>query len=243
MGRVAEAVKSFKFPLPLELLKWLIVDLSRVKRKNGNPHLYGIWCFVGQEGGGKTMSLVHYLERMRKKYGDSLYIATNFFYKGQDFPINRWEDILVEYDRNIIFGFDEMQNDFSSRDYKSFPPDLIYMLTQNRKGLGKQIVYTTQDYDMVDIIWRRYSRHVVLCKTIGGRLTRNKVFLRMQYEAYANAVDINKKLKIRPIMTLTFVQTDELRDQYDTFAVIESAKRRDYISRQEAAAMRQSWTR
>jgi len=50
-------------------LRWLYVDVKRiVKQGRGYFREYGLTMFCGRQGGGKTVSMVEYLERMRKKY-------------------------------------------------------------------------------------------------------------------------------------------------------------------------------
>ena len=208
-------IRDKKFPLILEFIKWKIIDVYRSKKYGKRIHLYGIIGIVGLYGGGKTISLVKYLEDMRTKYGDKIYIATNFFYKNQDFEINHWKDLLPEYDKPVIFGYDELQNEFNSREYKSFPVSLMVLLTQNRKGNGKQIIYTTQDYETVDKNFRRLTKTIIACKTRFGRLTSCKYYDREDFEHLQNTVDVNRKMKIRPQKRYIFVQDDYIRNCYD----------------------------
>lgn len=135
---------------------WKIKDIvGFLKNPRKTLHLYGIWLYCGLYGGGKTMALTQYLTRMRQRYGDKIYISTNYGFKGEDFPLENWKELLTEYDRPVIFGYDEIQNEFNSRDYKNFPYELVRLLTQNRKGHGKQIVGT-------------HSVFVVLTKSLGN---------------------------------------------------------------------------
>lgn len=212
-----------------QLIYWKIIDLRRFLKHGRQLHLFGIIAIVGLYGGGKTMSLVQYLEEKRKKCGDKVYIATNFFYKGQDFSINSWKDLITEYDRPVIFAYDELQNEFNSREYKSFPTSLMTLLTQNRKGHGKQIVYTCQDYETVDKNFRRLTKEVWGCKTRFGRLTSVKKFDREDFEMLLQTTDVRRKMKIRPHAHKLYVQTDELRDKYDSFQMLDSARKKTYV--------------
>ncbi|GHU74073.1 hypothetical protein FACS1894188_01260 [Clostridia bacterium] len=212
----------------IKFIFWKLVDFYRWRTQPRKVHLYGIWCFVGVYGGGKTMSLVHYLERMRKKYGNKIIIATNFFYKNQDFAIETWKDLLPEYGKPVIFGYDELQNEFSSREYKGFPVDLMRMLTQNRKGHGKQIVYTTQKYSTVDKQFRNQTTKVAKCKTFLGRFTRACYYLAMDFEELENTTSVKGKMKIRPYFVDCFVQSDSMRELFDSYQFLESAKSKDY---------------
>ena len=225
-------------PFRLKVLRWQIVDIYRAIKKPKEVHLYGIWLYCGLYGQGKTMALTEYLCRMRAKYGDKIYISTNYGFKGEDFPLNNWKDLLTEYDRPVIFGYDEIQNEFNSRDYRNFPYELVKLLTQNRKGHGKQIVGTAQRYGRVDKTIRELCTHVVECKKAGmGRVTKLRTYDVEDYEQMINEVDIMRKRKV-PYKRYKFIQTDELRDAYDSFKMIDSAKTKEYVPASEKLALK-----
>lgn len=54
---------------------------------------YGFWLFCGLGGSGKTVGMVEYLTRMKKKY-PKVKILTNFKYEYADGRINSWQDLL-----------------------------------------------------------------------------------------------------------------------------------------------------
>lgn len=216
-----------------KFLRWKIVDLIRfIRNPRKDLHLYGIWLYCGLYGQGKTMALTEYLMRMREKYGNRIYISTNYGFKYEDFPLNNWQELLTNYDRPVIFGYDEIQNEFNSRDYKNFPYELVRLLTQNRKGHGKQIVGTAQRFGRVDKVIRELCTHVVECHTLFGRWTFLKKYDVDDYTEMLHQVDIMKKRKV-PKRRYSFVQTDKLRDAYDSFQMLESAKTKEYVSAQD----------
>ncbi len=226
-------IKEVPLPFLFDLLRWLLIDLYRSIKYPRSLHLYGIEAIVGLYGGGKTISLCEHLEHMRHKYGDQIYISTNFYYKGEDFPINHWKDLLKVYDKPVIFGYDELQNEFNSREYKNFPVSLMWLLTQNRKGHGKTIIYTAQDYETVDKNFRRLTRRVWACKTHFGRWTSVKVYDREDFENLQAVSDVKLRMKIHPQAVRSFVQTDRLRECYDSFQMLDSAVKKDYVARDE----------
>lgn len=239
---IALFVGAFVFlrqlPYMLKVFRWLMVDLYRLFSEPRKVHLYGIWLYCGLYGQGKTMALTEYLSRMREKYGDKIYISTNYGFKGEDFPLEKWEDLLTEYDRPVIFGYDEIQNEFNSRNYMNFPYELVKLLTQNRKGHGKQIVGTAQRYMRVDKTIRELCTHVVECKKAWfGRVTKLKKYDVEDYEMFLNEIDVVKKHKI-PCQRYRFIQTDELRDMYDSFKMLDSARTKEYVSASEKVALR-----
>ena len=228
--------KDFLFHV-VQFFFWKVVDYIRQIKNPEELHLYGIWLYCGLYGQGKTMALTEYLTRMRKKYGDKILISTNYGFSGEDFPLLSWQELLTEYDRPIIFGYDEIQNEFNSRDYKNFPYELVRLLTQNRKGHGKQIVGTAQRFCRVDKVIRELCTHVIECHTFCGRWTFLKKYLIENYEEMIAQNNVGRASKV-PKTRYSFVQSDKLRNSYDSFQMLDSAKTKEYVSADEKLALR-----
>lgn len=75
---------------------------------------YGLHMVCGEQGSGKTMTVVYLVERLKKMY-PKLKVKTNFKYVNEDDEINHWRDITL--DTNGIYGevdcLDEIQNWFN----------------------------------------------------------------------------------------------------------------------------------
>jgi hypothetical protein len=219
--------------IELIIVKFYDLFISIKNRNNRKIHLYGINLYVGLYGQGKTISMVDYLQRMRKRYGSNIKIATNFYYNDEDFRINTWHDLLPEYDTPVIFAYDEIQNDFNSRDYKNFPTELLTLLTQNRKGNGKQIIATAQRYTRVDKVFRELTSVIIECNCLFGRLVSNKYYDWFDYEQLINAIGLDKKTKVKKKRTYRFIQYEKHRNAYDSFQTLQSAKSKEYMDRTE----------
>ena len=224
--------------LIFNLIKWKLIDLYREIKRIWNKedkkiHLYGIYGFFGLPGKGKTMGMVYQLNQYRKKYRDKIYIMTNFHYKDQDFEFTHWKDLLKEYDKPLVVSWDEVQNEFNSRDFKNFPVELLTLLTQNRKGNGKQILYTAQRWNRVDKVFRELTHFAIECNTIFKRWTRLRYYHWEDYESLQQTPHVELRRRIKPIKIIGFVQTDDMRNSYDSYKMLESAKNKDYMNRDE----------
>lgn len=222
----------------IRFIIWKVKDLfnSIKNRKNKSIHLYGIYGYFGLPGQGKTMSMSWELMNLRKKYGDKIYIFTNYGFKQEDKPFDNWRMLLETYDRPAIFAWDEVQNEFNSRDFKNFPVELLTLLTQNRKGNGKRIYYTAQRYNRVDKVFRELSFRVGDCRTIFGRYTRVKWYDTEDYEQLQGSYKVEDKMKMKSYKQDKFIQTDEIRECYDSYQMLESAKKKEYQTQQEIVA-------
>lgn len=222
----------------IQFIYWKLVDLyrgikSRIKKEEKKIHLYGIYGYFGLPGKGKTMGLTWELERLRRKYKDKIYICTNYFYENQDFEFEGWEMLLREYDKPLVVAWDEVQNEFTSRNFKNFPLELLTILTQNRKGNGIQILYSAQRYNRVDKVFRELTHYAIMCNTILGRLTRLRYYHWEDYEQLNSLTSVDLKVRIRQTRTISFCQTDKLRNLYDSYKMLDSAKSKEYMTLQE----------
>lgn len=214
------------------LLPYLIFAKARDLKAAG-IHLYGIYGFFGLPGQGKTMAMSRYLKDMRKKYGNKIYIMTNYFYNDQDFPFTSWKDLLKEYDKPLLVAWDEVQNEFNSRDFKSFPISLLTLLTQVRKKNGIQLLYTSQRWHFVDKNFRSLSFGCYECRTLMGNLTITKMYDPVDYDCLCEQNNIDKRRHIKPIKVSSFIQRKSDRECYDSYKMLESAKAREYMDRDE----------
>lgn len=209
---------SFLWKLPKILL------LNHKENKGKPPHLYGIFGYVGDVGSGKTMCMVDDLMRLRKQYGDKIYITTNFFWKGQDFAFENYEQLLKIYDKPLVVAWDEVQNEFCSRDFQKFPVSLLTLLTQNRKGHGVRILWSAQRLSHIDKYFRDLTTTIYFAHTLLGRFSFRVALAQTDLTAQGKPKEYGIKLgKCR-----WFLQTDEHRNSYDSFQVLQSAQNRGY---------------
>lgn len=215
-----------------KLLKYILIDVKRNYdlKKQGYIKFdeYGLRLYEGAQGSGKSMSMVHQLEEYRQYYGKSIFIATNFGYIHEDFSLTTFEDIpnvvLLSREKNctgIVIGWDEIQNDFDSQT-RTYPIAILRTITQQRKQ-GIKILATSQVFTRVAKAIREQTFEVVSCKTYFNRLTTQKFYKAIDYEFYINNPDKRKKLDV--LKKFSFVQTDELRELYDSYAVINNLQK------------------
>lgn len=214
------------------LLPYLVFKSAQDKKDKG-VHLYGIYGYFGLPGKGKTMAMCKRLADMRKAYGKDIYIMTNFCYNDEDFKFTSWKDLLKEYDKPLLVAWDEVQNEFNSRDFKNFPISLLTLLTQVRKKNGIQILYTSQRWHFVDKNFRSLSFGCYDCNTVFGALTSTRLYDPVDYDNLCSNSDYNKRRRIRPLRVESFLQTESLRNCYDSYKMLESAKSKDYMDRIE----------
>lgn len=225
-----QKIKNFDFWLPVDLIKWLFIDLQR-------PHYfhpYGMYFFCGLPGTGKTMFLTKKLTEYRKKYGDSIYIGTNYKFKLQDFEVKGYGDVLKVYDKPTIIGYDEIQNDFDARSWASIDYAFSERITQSRKLEGLMIMGTAQKFSFVDRRLRQLTHMVYECRTFFERLTIAKLY-EPEVKEKIEAGQFNEMYSQKNKGFSMFVQSDFIRSLYNSYQMIDSvsSKLKEQVSKPE----------
>ncbi len=188
----------------------------------------GLVVYTGRQGRGKSIALVQHAMQMQKEYPKSKVIS-NLAYAYEDEPLLHWKQ-LVSF-KNGIYGLvvmmDELQNWFSSNQSRNFPPEMLEVITQNRKN-RRIILGTSQSFHLLAKAIRSQCTEVRECFTAFGCIT----FVRRR-EPVLDADGDVVEWKNRGFYF--FVHTDKIRNAYDTWAVVESLSRsgfkeKDYLA-------------
>ncbi len=185
----------------------------------------GLIIFEGRQGSGKTSSMIEFARRMQIEYPKSKCLS-NLNYEKQDCELNHWRQ-LIEFknDKNgVIVLMDELQNWFSSNQSKDFPPEMLQVITQNRKN-RRVILGTSQNFYLLAKAIRSQCTEVRRCVTLLGCLT-----IVRRFEPVLDADGNVAEWKRRGIYF--YIHDKDLRNSYDTYHVIESLSKSGFQPRQ-----------
>lgn len=147
------------------------IALDRYNRKADFFKYQGMIIYEGRQGEGKTIAMVHDAMEMQEEYPRAKCIS-NLDYKYQDECLDDWHK-LVDY-KNGIYGviaiMDETQNWFGSNQSRDFPPEMLEVITQNRKN-RRVILGTAQNFYLLAKAIRSQATEVRRCATFFGALT------------------------------------------------------------------------
>lgn len=175
----------------------------------------GLIIFEGRQGAGKTISMVEFAMKMQNECPKSK-VITNLAYKYENNKLKDWR-MLVNYKNGhhgVIVAMDELQNWFSSNDSKNFPPEMLGVITQNRKN-RRIILGTSQNFYLLAKAIRSQATEVRRCTTLLGCLTIVRRFEPI-LDSEGNVVEWKKR------GIYFFVHDKKLRESYDTYKVIEN---------------------
>lgn len=173
----------------------------------------GLIIFTGRQGNGKTTALMQYAIDLLDTYPKAKCLSnTKFAY--QDEKLMHWKQ-LVDYKnehKGIVVIMDELQNWFGSNQSRNFPPEMLGVITQNRKN-RRVILGTAQNFYLLAKAIRSQCTEIRQCVTLAGVLT---IVIKRE-PIIDNDGDV-KDLKYRGMYF--FVHSERLRNSYDTWSVV-----------------------
>ena len=201
------------------LLKRIFIDFPRqlaYDRLTIDPNtfpIYGMHLFCGEQGSGKTTCMAYMIRKYKRMY-PRLKVVSNFHCTMQDRALEDWRDLTL--DTNGIYGeidcIDEIQNWFASNASRDCPPDMLTVITQQRK-VRRCIFATSQVFTRVAKPIRENTYLMYYPFTIAGCLTVVRV-----YKPVLDEQGILKERKLRKVFC--FVHDQELREMFDSYKTI-----------------------
>lgn len=184
----------------------------------------GLIIYEGRQGSGKTSTMIHDTMQIQKEYPLCKCI-TNLKYTHQDDSLTDWRQ-LIDYKngiRGVVVVMDELQNWFGSNQSKDFPPEMLSVITQNRKN--RRVIFgTAQSFYLLAKAIRSQCIEVRECTTIFGCLTfvRRKIPI---LDSDGNVCEWKRR------GMYFYVHSDELREAYNTYEVIENLSKSGFKPR------------
>lgn len=186
---------------------------------------YGVYCFCGKQGDGKTYSLIDTLEMVR---GNKKVISNVKSYYD-----NRKEYVIYQTDFNKIVEF--LQNSEDCTQYIIFYDELFTLIEKGKlsketltfisqmRKRGLYLYTTVQEWLELNITFRRYVRYQIECCMINLPLFKCAISINRVNNAYRMKWDNLQNEYIAPIIQTTIKKcSKEIADSYDTFEVIKT---------------------
>lgn len=203
-----------------------------------NKGIYGIYCYCGFQGNGKTYSCVEYV---LDNY-DKIILFSNVFinnidmiyYKGFDemlllrdkidyaksrknnFIIWNNKKVPLDFSKQIVFIYDEIFSELQRG--SKINTNVLDFITQMRKR-GFILLTTAQIWNDIPITWRRLTRYQIDCKLI--RFFGINILIKIFHDAELMKWSNDDQDFIAPIISTTISHTRKyIADSYDTYQLI-----------------------
>lgn len=202
------------------------VALDLFERDPDEFDMYGFWLFAGEQGSGKTTSMVWFMRMIKQRFPNCR-LRSNIDITFQDDLLeNGSELVFSDNDKwGQVEAIDEVQNWFNSSDSRNFPPELIQEICQQRKQ-HKMILGTSQRFNRVALPLRQQVNYLCLPITFAGCLT----FLRVYKPSVSEDGRVTKQ---RFYKLYVFVHDQELRDSFDTRQKVKRMVNAGFVPRSE----------
>ena len=183
---------------------------------------FGVYCYCGKQGSGKTYSAVEFLlsNKDMKIYSNVRSL------KGVKYtPIGGFDDLLkLRSETNCIIFFDEiftaLSKKSSSRLSRQQSNEVLDFLSQMRK---RKIIFitTAQEWLEMDMTLRRYCRFQIECNMIN--FLGLGLLIKSCYNAEQMRWSANDNEYIAPLVETTISKCNKkVADSYDTFEQIKT---------------------
>lgn len=186
--------------------------------------MYGVYCWIGKQGDGKTLSVLDWLIEKTKRTDRKIITNVYSFY-------NSHKDICI-YEKSFYQIIENFNNGTYTREYIIFYDELFTLLEKGKlqknilgfisqlRKRGIYLVTTVQEWLDINVTFRRYCRFYVECKMydkFGCAWSVNQIH--NGYEMKWNN-EINEYES--PIIKTTIKKCSKaIADSYDTNEVIE----------------------
>lgn len=206
----------------------LVIRFDTIFRKGFRKHKdnYGVFCWVGKQGDGKSYSCCDFINEIRgnKKVITNQYkyylLNKNFciyepnFYK----IIAKFED--GSYDRDYIIYYDEL---FTLLEKGKLNKNILTFISQLRKR-EIYLLTTVQEWLDINVTFRRYVRFQIDCAMFNF-LGICAISINQIHDGYKMHWDNIENEYTAPIIKTTIKKCSKaIADSYDTFEVIHSSE-------------------
>ena len=194
-------------------IKWKTFLLKKLTIKTSQ---YGVYCYCGKQGSGKTYSVVEYLQEHKdKKIFSNVTSIKDIEYES----FNGFTELLkLRNKENIIIVFDELFTALAKG--SKITPDVMDFLSQMRK---RKIIFitTAQEWLEIPITFRRYCRYQIDCKI--KTVWKYSFLIKKFFDAELMKWDNLENEYIAPILKTTISKLNtKTGNAYDTFEQIKT---------------------
>lgn len=195
-------------------IKWKTIPKKGILVNRGD---FGVYCFCGKQGKGKTYSIVEFLKN-EVKPGTKIYCNIKSI-KGLEYEyFNGFDELLkLRTEEDVVIVYDEIFTALTKS--SKINTDVLAFLSQMRK---QHIVFLTsaQEWLEINITLRRYCRYQIECST---RNIGCSWLIKRFYDAELLKWDNLENEYVAPIISTTISKMNKsIAESYNTFEVIKN---------------------
>lgn len=198
-------------------IKWKTFFKKGFAPKRGK---FGVYCYCGKQGQGKTYSAVEFLLQNKDK---RIYSNVKTIQGVKYTPIGGFDDLLKLRDEtDCIILYDEIFTALTKS--SKINTDVLDFLSQMRK---RRIIFitTAQEWLEINMTLRRYCRYQINCRMIN--FFGLGVLIKTFHDAESMKWSNDENEYIAPLLETSISKCNlEVANSYDTFEQIESSNKK-----------------
>lgn len=179
---------------------------------------FGVYCYCGKQGQGKTYSAVEYLLQNKDK---RIYSNVKTIKGVKYTPIGGFDDLLkLRNETDCIILYDEIFTALTKQ--SKLNTDVLDFLSQMRK---RRIIFitTAQEWLEINMTLRRYCRYQIDCRMIN--FFGFGILIKTFHDAEAMKWSNEDNEYVAPLLETSISKCNlDVANSYDTFEQIESSK-------------------
>lgn len=172
---------------------------------------FGVYCFCGKQGTGKTFACVQFIKNNVKNYP----IYSNITLTGIDYThFDGFDEMLKIKDHHCIIVYDEIFTALSKQSRIS--PEIMSFLSQQRK---KNVIFitTAQEWLEIPMTLRRYVRFQIDCFIFNNFLLPFSILIERYRDGENMKWDNNENDYIAPVIATKIQKmAKKITTHYDT---------------------------
>lgn len=195
-------------------IKWKTFFKKGFAPKRGK---FGVYCYCGKQGQGKTYSAVEYLLQNKDK---RIYSNVKTIQGVKYTPIGGFDDLLKLRDEtDCIIVYDEIFTALTKS--SKITTDVLDFLSQMRK---RRIIFitTAQEWLEINMTLRRYCRYQIQCRMIN--FLGLGILIKTFHDAESMKWSNDEQEYVAPLLETSVSKCNiSVANSYDTFEQIESS--------------------
>lgn len=206
----------FLFILVYLIKNRINIDMKSFTKKGfkASRGWFGVYCFTGKQGTGKTFASVEFLLKNKDKK-----IYSNIHLKGLKYTYySGFSELLNIKDKGCIILYDEIFTELTKN--TRIDKDVLAFLSQQRKN-NVIFITTAQEWLEIPITLRRYVRFQIDCKILN--LFPFSILIKRYRDGDNMKWSNDDNEYVAPIISTRISKmAKEITNNYDTFEVVSS---------------------
>lgn len=193
---------------------------------------FGIDCFCGMFGHGKTLTMCHRAREIYNQFGDRIRFISNVDLVNIPYtPLVNFNQLVdlgedeTNYEGTVVL-IDEVENVLNNRNFAKFPLALLHVINQQRKK-HVYIMMTSPRFFQIDKMMRQITTSVYCCDKY-WRFQHVQRYDAWDYENAMNTRDIKR------VSNVWFFVKNQDYNTYNTEQMISKDSAENFISNEES---------